>query len=469
MCKYRRIAERGGARKVGKVRGWKSSPDASDESYNRSIYFARFQAEYISSFPFLILFCSLYIRATDNTTRHEGTGAAFCRSRNDFMTVASLSPSPAVNPTRRRVEEANAKVAGGRTGEKEDEARRSNGEREAIRWLALPRPTVLAVSAARRACMRACTRARNCTPRPAFVCMYVCACVRDVVARVCAQRGREEERAVRASERAAGAADSLCPRKLCNRTAHDSTSSLPLALLLLPLPLLLLLLRSSIHRSPHALRAPAASASLLDPRCDRISLIRSLLLPRSFLLLVALPNPYPSRASTTSLPPSLCHSIAAESSQPDAGTARGRNDPRARQGRAEGVIRSSPYVHRAAPGIRIIKLRDSLLSPPPPSPTLPTTPRVSWYRDLASDNGPDTRWRPRCNPCVWRAFEGSLKGFSGRGEGRSACNPPNVYFYTRSRDFFRGNSKPRRCKVSPTRDFPRVRDSRKYSSMKHKF
>lgn len=163
-------------------------------------------------------------------------------------------------------------------------------------------------------------------------------------------------------------------------TAHDSTSSLPPSL---PssLPAAAAAAASLFH-PPFSARPPAPvrhslATSPWIPRCDCVSLG----LPGSPLATSPSVLPLarrrsaesvPSRTSATSLPlshpPSLCHSIAAESSQPDAGTARGRNDPRARQGRAEGVIRSSPYVHRAAPGIRIIKLRDSL---PPPPPTRP--------------------------------------------------------------------------------------------------
>lgn len=203
--------------------------------------------------------------------------------------------------------------------------------------------------------MRAC--ARNCTPRSVFV--YVRACVRDVAARTCvrSEGGRRREPCEQANERASERLEPQIPFvRASSATAHDSTSSLPLILLLL------LLLRSSTHRSPHALRHPPslppfwthdAIASRSFARCFSLG-------PSSCSPLCRIRTP--SRLHH-SLPPSLCHSIAAESSQPDAGTARGRNDPRARQGRAEGVIRSSPYVHRAAPGIRIIKLRDSLPHP----------------------------------------------------------------------------------------------------------
>lgn len=137
----------------------------------------------------LILFFSVavYARVTDNSARHEGTGAAFCRSRNDFMTVASLSlPFPLAHPARRRVEEANAREYGsrGRAKGEEGEARivKYNGGRKTIRRFALPRSTVLAVSAARRACRIA---------RRGPVCM----CVRAVAGtRVCVRRGRAGER-----------------------------------------------------------------------------------------------------------------------------------------------------------------------------------------------------------------------------------------------------------------------------------
>lgn len=160
--------------------------------------------------------------------------------------------------------------------------RRSNGEREAIRRLVLPRPTVPAVSAARRACVRAHGIARR------DLCLYTCvhACATSLHARVCVARaGGEESRASkRTSERVAGAADSLCPRKLCSPRLH-----------VFPTPHPPSLAAASLFHPPFSARppAPAASASLLDPRCDRISLVRSLLLPRSFLLLAALPNPYP--------------------------------------------------------------------------------------------------------------------------------------------------------------------------------
>lgn len=162
----------------------------------------------------------------------------------------------------------------------------------------------------------------------------------------------------RASERAAGAADSLCPRKLCNspRLHVFPTPRLPPAVAAVLLPLLLRSLPPTVLRTPSG-----TLRRLCLPSGPTRSLARCFSSPSVLPLARRSAESVPSRASTTpQLPPSLCHSIAAESSQPDAGTARGRNDPRARQGRAEGVIRSSPYVHRAAPGIRIIKLRDSL-------------------------------------------------------------------------------------------------------------
>lgn len=149
------------------------------------------------------------------------------------------------------------------------------------------------------ACMRACVRARGIARHGP---VYVRACVRaraSSLPRVCvrSEGGRRKRESCERAER-------LEPQipfvRASSATAHDSTSSLPLSLLLfllpLPLPLLLplLLLRSSTHRSPHALRGPpVTSASSLDPRCDRISLARSPFLPRSFLLLAALPNPCP--------------------------------------------------------------------------------------------------------------------------------------------------------------------------------
>lgn len=86
---------------MGKVQGLKNEPDVSGASYNRSIYIARFQAEYVSCFPFLILLSSpcTYVRLIIPLATRV-PGRALCRSRNDFMTVASLSPSPAVNPAR---------------------------------------------------------------------------------------------------------------------------------------------------------------------------------------------------------------------------------------------------------------------------------------------------------------------------------------------------------------------------------
>lgn len=155
------------------------------------------------------------------------------------------------------------------------------------------------------------------------------------------ERGRESERLepqipfVRAS----------------SATARDSASSLSLS-------------------SPYALSALPIYAPPPLPLCVSLALsFFSSILPLPRRSAESVPScasttspPSPS-ANPLSLPPALspnrlCHSIAAESSQPDAGPARGRNDPRARQGRAEGVIRSSPYVHRDALGIRIIKLRE---------------------------------------------------------------------------------------------------------------
>jgi len=216
--------------------------------------------------------------------------------------------------------------------------------------------------------MRAC--ARNCTPRLVFV--YVHACVRARrCTRVCVARTGGESRRrgpyEQAGEREAGAADSLCPRKLCNGPRlHVFPTPLPPSL---PAAAAAAAAASLFH-PPFSTRppAPVASASSLDH-----GEIASRSFARRFSLGPSSCSPLCRIRALSrlhhALPPSLCHSIAAESSQPDAGTARGRNDPRARQGRAEGVIRSSPYVHRAAPGIRIIKLRDSL--------PLPTTPCVS--------------------------------------------------------------------------------------------
>jgi len=195
-----------------------------------------------------------------------------------------------------------------------------------------------------------------------------------------------EKRAGERESRATGAADSLCPRKLCS----SPRLPLPLPPSLPPASAAFLLHPSPSPHSPHALTAPAPlppalsrsrSRSHSRSRSRSRSPPNSLPLPRHSAESSPVPPP-PSSSSSVSLLPfrsgSATRSLL-ESSQPDAGPARGRNDPRARQGRTEGVIRSSPYVHRAArsPGIRIIKLCDSLLAHPP----------HLRYCDLALDNG----------------------------------------------------------------------------------
>lgn len=219
---------------------------------------------------------------------------------------------------------------------------RSNGGREAaIRKLALPQPTVLRGFCSRiRARARA--RVRNCTRDVCiyiyiYVCVYVCVCGTPPSSSfacvcVCVARGERERRETRRErEQATGAADSLCPRKLCS----SSSSSSPRLCVFPPsppphppscLP--------SLSPRPSSGRPLGAPASHLCARSAITFLSLSLSLPRSFPLARYSAESVPSRASATLLPLllllllgvssspriSATRSPGCESSQPDAHT-----------------------------------------------------------------------------------------------------------------------------------------------------